>query len=127
MTEWDRDQIGNPEAEPVSESEYETGEMWEAEMEPDKVYRISAVWVESKAQVRGVSGGDQCAVLTEYAITISPECGTLGSSLRIASVYKGQISPSSTVLSPCTLTLKRGEDYGSANCHDHSAGVSFAE
>lgn len=65
LTEWDRDQIGNPEAEPVSESEYETGEMWEAEMEPDKVYRISAVWEESKAQERGFSGEAEYAVLTE--------------------------------------------------------------
>ena len=52
-------------AEPVSESEYETGEMWEAEMEPDKVYRISAVWEESKAQERGFSGEAEYAVLTE--------------------------------------------------------------
>ena len=65
LTEWDRDQIGNPEAEPVSESEYETGEMWEAEMEPDKVYRISAVREESKAQERGFSGEAGYAVLTE--------------------------------------------------------------
>ena len=34
-------------------------------MEPDKVYRISAVWEESKAQERGFSGEAEYAVLTE--------------------------------------------------------------
>ncbi len=65
LTEWNRDQIGDPEAEPVSENEYETGEMWEAELVPDRVYRILAVWEEDKARERGFCGEAEYVVVTE--------------------------------------------------------------